>query len=305
MDIRALLHASHPIGTRLGAALLLALGGLVMPASAQGGGEGLQARYEAMKPALARSPFQRALLLESGPSGGTPHGDVYAVVDFPFGAVSAALQRADHWCDMLILPFNVKRCLSSGGPPRQQLQLAVGRKSEQPVSEAHLLLFDYTVRAAEAGYLSVQMTAEDGPLGTRDYRLVLEAIPVGAGQTFVHMSYAYANGVAARLATSAYLATVGRSKVGFSTVGRDDQGRPVHVGGIQGVAERNTMRYFLAIEAYLKSLSAPSDRQLEQRLQAWFAATERYPEQLREMERDDYLAMKRREVQAQQAARKS
>jgi hypothetical protein len=56
------------------------------------------------------------------------------------------------------------------------------------------------------------------------------------------------------------------------------------------------MRYFLAIEAYLHSLSAPPGSRREARIAQWFDTTERYPRQLHEMERDDYVAMKRREV---------
>jgi hypothetical protein len=262
----------------------------------------LASKYESIKPALARSPFQRPLLLESGASPSEPHGDVYAVVAHPFVSLATALQRADHWCEMLILPFNIKRCLPTGQAPQQVLQVAVGRKNDQPVDEAHQLDFAYAVRAADKGYLAVQMAAPAGPLGTSDYRLTLEAIPLDAQHSFVHMSYAYASGLAARLATSTYLATTGRDKVGFSIVGRDESGKPVYVDGVQGVAERNTMRYFLAIEAFLKTLGLPEERKLEQRLREWFAATERYPRQLREMPLGDYLAMKRRELQRQTAA---
>jgi hypothetical protein len=63
------------------------------------------------------------------------------------------------------------------------------------------------------------------------------------------------------------------------------------------------MRYYLAIDAYLDSLKAPPAQQLENRLQAWFDATERYPRQLHEVERDAYLSMKRDEVQRQAAVR--
>jgi hypothetical protein len=66
--------------------------------------------------------------------------------------------------------------------------------------------------------------------------------------------------------------------------------------------ERNTMRYYLAIEAYLGALSAPPAAQLEQRLQDWFDATERFSRQLHELEKDEYLTMKRKEVLRQQAA---
>jgi len=277
----------------LAAALLIGL----LPAQARAqGGPDLLARYQSLQPALARSPFERPLILQSGSSSDAPHGDVYAVINHPFAAVAAELRHADNWCELLILPFNVKRCVSSGTPERQALQLAVGRKSEQPIQDAYQVSFDYALRVAEPDYLSVRMTAAIGPLGTRDYRLNFEAIPLPGGRSFVHLSYAYAVGLAARLATQAYLATVGRDKVGFSLVDADADGRGDPVGGIQGVAERNTMRYFLAVEAFLK---APEDSQTEQRLHDWFAATERYPQQLREMGLDSYLVMKRRELQAQ------
>jgi hypothetical protein len=59
--------------------------------------------------------------------------------------------------------------------------------------------------------------------------------------------------------------------------------------------ERNTMRYYLAIDAYLASLAAPPAQQRMRRLEAWFAATEQYARQLHEVERADYLAMKQNE----------
>ena len=145
------------------------------------------------------------------------------------------------------------------------------------------------------------MAAETGPLSTRNYRLTLEAVPLDAKRTFVHMSYAYAYGVAARMAMQGYLATAGRDKVGFSITGKGDDGKPVYIDGVRGVVERNTMRYYLAIEAYLGAVAAPPAEQSDKRLRDWFNATERYAVQLHEVERDDYLAMKRRELQRQRA----
>jgi hypothetical protein len=99
-----------------------------------------------------------------------------------------------------------------------------------------------------------------------------------------------------------YLGTMAQDKVGFTRTrnrGADDG----FVGGMRGVVERNTMRYYLAIDAYLDSLALPGDEQVEKRLQAWFDATERFPRQLRELPRDDYLRMKRAELQRLTAAR--
>jgi len=112
-------------------------------------------------------------------------------------------------------------------------------------------------------------------------------------RSFVHVSYAYANGWAARMATNAYLAGSGKDKVGFSARSDNGKGAPVLVGGMQGVAERNAMRYFLAIESTIKSRSAPPSEQLNFRLRDWHAAIEKYPRQLHEMSLDDYLALKR------------
>ena len=56
------------------------------------------------------------------------------------------------------------------------------------------------------------------------------------------------------------LATLGRDKVGFSVVGRAADGRPVHVEGLRGAVERNTLRYYLAVESYLGALALPAGR---------------------------------------------
>ena len=99
----------------------------------------------------------------------------------------------------------------------------------------------------------------------------------------------------------AYLGTIGSDKVGFTVVGKQSDGQPLHVGGMRGLVERNTMRYYLAIEAFLGALSAPPQARLEKRLHDWFAAVERYPRQLHEMEQAEYLDMKRKEYLRQQA----
>lgn len=257
----------------------------------------LRARHEQMQPALAQSPFQRPMVLQANASAESPRGNVYAVINHPFDRVGHAFEDPAHWCDVLMLQLNVKQCEVAGEPGRPRLQVAIGKKIEQPLKDAFKVDFDYAVRASQADYLSVQINAPEGPLGTRDYRLTLEAVPIDAQHSFLHMSYSYTNGFTAQLATSAYLATSGRNKVGFTVLRRDGAGQPVYVGGMQGVAERNAMRYFLAIEAFLDAQSAGSPaQQAEARLRSWFSATERHARQLHEMDTPDYLAMKRRQL---------
>ena len=260
----------------------------------------LRARHVSLREQLASNQFQRPLVLESTQNSGDLKGEVYAVVEQPFTVVGQALQGMDHWCDLLILHLNVKSC-ASASKPSEVLSLYVGRKFDQPLEDAYRVNFNYGVTAATTDYLQVQLGADAGPMSTRNYRLALEAVPLDAGRSFIHMSYSYAYGMAARLAMQGYLSTIGRDKVGFSIVGKDADGKPAYVDSVRGVVERNTMRYYLAIEAYLGAYGAPAPEQLEKRLHDWFAATERHTLQLHEIERDEYLAMKRSEVQRQRA----
>ena len=261
----------------------------------------LKVKHESLREKLLNNPFQRPVVLESTQNSGDLKGEVYAVVEQPFSVVGPALQGMDHWCELLVLHLNVKGCTSAGKPPAEVLSLVVGRKFDQPLDDGYKVDFAYAMPAASADYLRVQMAAETGPLSTRNYRLMLEAVPLDDKRCFVHMSYSYAYGTAARLAMQAYLSTAGRDKVGFSVTGKTDDGKPVYIDGVRGVVERNTMRYYLAIAAYLGSLAAPASEQQERRLRDWFAATERHAQQLHEMGRDDYLKMKRSELQRQKA----
>jgi hypothetical protein len=286
------------------AALALIVGvmgaGAVDMALAQDAGT-LRARYDGLREKLADSPFRRPLVLQSTQSSNDLTGEVYAIVEQPFATVAPALQGMNRWCDLLMLHLNVKHCSANGESPNEVLSLIIGRKFDQPLEDGYQIDFAYQMPAADSNYLRVQMTADTGPMSTRNYRLALEAVPLDATRSFVHMSYAYAYGTAARLAMQLYLATTGRDKVGFSITGKNQDGKPSYVDGVRGVVERNTMRYYLAIEAYLGAASAPPAEQQEKRLRDWFAATERYPVQLHEIERDDYLAMKRHELQRQRS----
>lgn len=253
----------------------------------------LRERYAAVRDQLSSNSFGRPLHVESTEASGEHAGKVYAVIDKPFDMVQPALHGAQRWCHILILPVNVKRCEARGAGGSGALAIYVARRPHDAVDQAYRVGFQYEVTAAADDYLRVALTAAEGPFGTTDYRIRLEAAPVDRGRTIIHMSYSYVLGFAARLAMNAYLATSGRDKVGFSVVDRGPDGRPVYIDGARGAIERNTMRYYLAVEAYLDSLTAPPGRRLETRLREWYAGIERYPLQLRELvKREEYLRMK-------------
>jgi len=261
----------------------------------------LRAKHAELGNKLSHNQFRKPLTLDSSESPAGVTGNVYALIDHPFATAAAALNSPEDWCEILILHINTKYCRASRGDQGSILNMIVGTKQDRPLNLANRLEFVYRVAAQTPNYLQVTLNADQGPLGTRDYRIVFEAVAVDGGRTFIHVSYAYGFGTVGRLAMQAYLGTLGRSKVGFTVAGTQADGRPRHVGGMRGVVERNTMRYYLAIEAYLGALSTPAQARLEKRLRDWFAAAERYPRQLHEMERDEYLDMKRKEYLRQQA----
>jgi len=274
------------------------LAGLVVavPALAQDPAT-LRSKNAALQDKFASNHFGRPLVLESTQTAGNLRGDVYTVVDHPFVTVKEALQTNDHWCDILILHLNVKRCRAGAGG--KSVSLNVGRKFDQALEDAYELEFDWRLAAATPEYLSVVLTADEGPLSTKNYRIQVEAIPVDAKRSLIHMSYAYAYGFAARMAIQTYLTTLGRNKVGFSITGRNAEGKPIFIGGVLGLLERNTMRYYLAIDAYLVAYSLPPSEQFERCIREWYASTQRYAAQLHEMEQNEYLEMKRKEMRRQ------
>ena len=272
---------------------------LVMPLASAQDAAALKARHAALRGKLASNQFERPLYLESSQADGTLKGDVYARFEQPYAVLGPALQGRAQWCEILILHPNVKSCRSAAG---DQLKLDIGRNVEQPLSDTYPFAFRYRVVTATPDYLHLALSAEDGPLGTSHYRMALEVVALDAQRSFLHMSYSYAYGLAARVAMQGYLATAGRDRVGFSIVGRQPDGQPIHVGGMRAVVERNTMRYYLAIEAFLGALSAAPAEQRERRLELWHAGAQRYPQQLQSPTSDAYLTMKRKEIQRQQAA---
>jgi hypothetical protein len=259
--------------------LLLLIAG---PAHAQDAAA-LRARHADLKEELARSPFGRPLHVESSASGGTHTGDVYAVVEQPYEVVAPALARPEGWCQILTLQVNIKRC--SVDPGSQALTAFVTRKPRDPIEAAHRVDFRYEPTTRTDDYLRVALNASSGPVGTRDYQIVLEATPLDARRTFMHLSYAYTLGLAGRMAMSAYLAGAGRDKRGFSVD-----------SGPRAVVERSAMRHYLAVEAYLQSLGAPPEQRLDTRLRAWYDAIARYPQLHEAISADEYLQMKRTEA---------
>lgn len=261
----------------------------------------LREHYTRLSAPLQKNPFGLPLVLYSLETPDGLQGDIYAVVAHPFGAVSTGLRSPGNWCDVLILHINTKYCRAITAPTGTTLRVYIGKKTPQTLTDAERLDFQYQETAATPSYFATTLKAKDGPLGTSDYMIQLEVVEISKTKSFLHLTYAYNVGFAGRVAMQAYLATVGAGKVGFTLVDPDGSDELDFVVGVRGVVERNTMRYYLAIDSFLAAQAEPPSVQLEKRLQAWFTAVERYPRQLHEIDRPAYLEMKRAEVIRQQS----
>jgi hypothetical protein len=198
---------------------------------------------------------------------------------------------------VLILHLNTKYCHATSDSNGAIISMNVGKKTEEELGDTFRVQFNYRSVVTSPDYFQVDLSAAQGPLSTKDYRIVLEAVDIGKGRTFLHLTYSYGFGMAGRIAMKTYLATIGSAKVGFTQASSGD-----YIGGVRGLVERNTMRYYLAIDAYLGSLAVPADKRVDQRFATWFDATEQYPRQLHELDRQAYLQMKNKEYLRQQTA---
>ena len=252
---------------------------LLSAAPAIAGEAELRARYGEMRP----SPDVASMEMRD-----SVRAEVYGVMPHALDALGKAFAKPADWCDMLLVTYNVVRCEVT---PASTLSLLVVKSALEPIDKATPMEFEFRASADGSGYMRRTIEARRGPAGTRNYAVVIEAVALDTQRSFVHLGYSYEYGPLTHLAMQVYLATAGAGKVGFTVTG--EHGNAELVTGERAGMERNTMRYFLAIDAYLDSLAAPPDRRLDARLNAWFDACERYHRQLWEMPRDEYLSTKR------------
>jgi len=271
-----------------------AVGGVAQAQTAQL--DGLRARHAELREALDKSAFKEPLVLTSSDTGDHVAGDVYAELKRPIADIGAAFKSAAKACDLLFLHLNVRACQAQATGAGETLALSIGPKRASAAGMVYHMSYALRVETDTPQYLRVLLTAADGPLSTGDYRIVFEAMPLDGQRVFLHFSYTYAYGALAKMAMGVYLATAGRAKIGFTVIGQTADGRPVYVGGERAALERNVMRYYLALLAYLSVSPGTSQQSVEERLRTWFQSTERYAPQLHEFDLDEYLDEKHKDL---------
>lgn len=260
----------------------------------------LRAKYVLLEESLRQNQFKQQLVLDSAELPSRLRGDIYAIVDYPFAVVNANLNNPQNWCDVILLHINTKYCHAAKGPSGTVLNVNIGKKTPEDLADAARVAFNYSVATATPEYFEINLNARDGPLGTSNFIVRLEAVTLPNAKTFLHLTYSYAINISGRMAMRAYLGTIGSNKVGFTVIGKQDDGQPDYIRGVRGLMERNTMRYYLAIDSFLGATHMAPAARFEKRLQNWFTAAERYPRQLHEMDRRTYVEMKRAEHVRQQ-----
>lgn len=277
---------------------------LVTPVHAQdGSAQALTQQYQGMRQQLDSSALGVPVAIHSSEQEEQLHGEVFALLDKPFGSLQQHMVLPSQWCQMILLHLNISACTSEQAAGQDWITFYSGGKANVLLEKAYPLRFQFQVSDASPAHMEVQLRAEQGPFGTSDYRISLSAIPVAQG-SFIRFSYSFRPSVTSSLATRVYLSTAGRDKIGFTVTGKAADGSPHYIGGTRGIAERNAVRYYFALQAHMESLDLAAGQRFAQASARWFDLTERFSAQLHEIERPDYLAAKKLEMQEQDRLQK-
>ncbi len=251
--------------------------------------------------AIERTPFGEGVHVDSEEQERWARGTVVALVPHPFDAVVSALGAPSAWCQVALLHLNVKACFYVNGEhvDEAHVRLYVGRKRFQSLEDTDAIDLQWRLGTEVADHLRIRLDGDSGPYGTRTFRMEIEAVPGGNGGSLVRFRYSLEYGATTNLLMGIYFATAGRNKVGFSIEEAEGETDVDYVRGFRGMMERNTMRFHLALQAYLDTREVAPAQRLDQRLRRWFQLTERHPRQLRELDLETYLEMKHREHERQ------
>jgi hypothetical protein len=255
----------------------------------------LNEKYREIEDELTENSYGIPLYIQSRIEAQSQHGDVYGIIYHPLDKVKKAFSQAANWCEIAPLHLNIKACTYQKLNGNYQVVLYSGRKFFEKLEDTHKLVYQYKAENGDDNYTRANLSAEDGPLGTSNYNITTEAIPLDDASTFIHFSYSYNQGFWTRMAMKTYLATLGRNKVGFTIIDTDFNEQPVYIAGVRGVIERNAMRYYFAIQSFLETGDKNQQNSFHARLERWFDLTEQHHTQLYEMDKKEYLDYKQKE----------
>ncbi|MDJ0833364.1 MAG: hypothetical protein QNJ69_07545 [Gammaproteobacteria bacterium] len=249
---------------------------------------------------ITHNAFGLPLSLASVEQDDLLQGQVLGIIEHDYATARAIFTRPDHWCDTLLLHLNTKACTYQNASATR-IDLFSGRKFYQPIKKAKPISLDFAIIDNRDDFVRVQLHGAKGPLGTSDYAIELSAMALPSTKagtadqqrSLLRLRFSYRTTWLARQMMNLYLSQMARDKVGFTIVDQHQQ-PPVYIGGLQGIIERNTMRYYLAIHTRLDGVKHAHS--MHQQFSRWFDATEKYHRQLHEVSKTDYLQAKQREL---------
>ncbi len=256
--------------------------------------------YTQIKPVLEKNAYGIPVYIHSTDENDTMTGVIYGVLHHPFDTVRAALSSAANWCKVAPQHLNIKACTYQTEKDFCQLRFYSGRKYYENPDDVYQLDYRFEIHEQSKDFIHVRLSSDDGPAGTSQYKLNIKIIPINTSSSFIYFSYSYQYNFITSIGMSTYLATLGSGKVGFSETGKDEQGKPIYIGGVRGIIERNAVRYYLAIQSYLDTRHIADEKQFNARINKWFDLTEKHHLQLYEMDKEDYLQYKQQEYEDQQ-----
>lgn len=257
----------------------------------------LLARHTELQPQLQARALGEPAHLVSQDSGNRLQADIHAELPLAFAQVSSLLNTPESLCGVMFLHLNIRACQpTQAANGAAGLVLTAGPRQGVTGGSVYTMNYSMRVEASTVDYLRVALTTASGPLSTSDYRIVFEVSPLDGQRSFLHFGYGYSYGTLAKMALGIYLSTAGRNKIGFTVLGTNKDGKPQFVQGERGSIERNVVRNYLALLAYTSIPGPVGQPQLDARLRAWFALSERHPAQLHEIALDEYLAQKHEDL---------
>jgi hypothetical protein len=252
-----------------------------------------------MEESLLQSTLLRPLKISSQETIEHLSSDLFAVVEYDMATVNSAAISSERWCEVMLLLSNSKACEAKSDKVNDTLNVIISSSKTADSSGATPTEFKLRVQSATQDYLDAALVANTGPMGTSNISLRLQAIPLTGSRSFVHLHYAYDTQWLGRMAMQTYLQTMGRGKVGFTSVNGENV-RAKYIDGARGVIERNTMRYFLGFDCALAFNIQPTSQRFSSMAKCWYEQVEKYPVQLHEMQRNEYLHMKADEYRHQE-----
>jgi len=216
------------------------------------------------------------------------------LMPYSYTEVASVLSQPQSYCEFLPLMFNVKSCIVAEQSPQTQIRYYVAGKHYNPPLTSFRINSIYRLLQYKGDFLSVNLESDEDSLGSSQYRVELRAIPYN-GQTLISVNSLYAPGRLTRMATYTYINVFARNKPGFTLVKQEGDAKPSPITGFPAIIERSSVRAYLALKSLLTNRYLRPEQQFEARLQTWYDLNSPYDKQLYELDRNQYLDIKRRE----------